>query len=108
TALSGGYNICQFFKKPWGKDRSARDVPLFVASWIGTFVIALIIALSGVRPLTLVNISIIFGMAIMPLTYYPILRAAADPAIMGQHVNTKLLNVAGGFFLLLIVLAALA
>src|SRR5438270_1098253 len=86
TALSGAYNVCQFFNWPWGKNVPAKSVPIYTATWRGMFVLAGLIAISGVRPLQLVNISIIFGMAIMPLTYYPILRAAADKKLMGRHV----------------------
>jgi Mn2+/Fe2+ NRAMP family transporter len=108
TALSGAYNLCQFFNWPWGKNVPARSAPMYTATWIGMFILAAVIAISGVRPLQLVNISIIFGMAIMPLTYYPILRAAADNKLMGKHVNTKSDTAVGIFILVLIVLAAFA
>ncbi|WP_263417330.1 NRAMP family divalent metal transporter [Terriglobus albidus] len=108
TALSGAYNVCQFFNWPWGKNLPARSVPIYTATWIGMLVLGTVIAFSGVRPLQLINISIIFGMAIMPLTYYPILRAAADEKLMGRHVNTKGNTAVGMFFLALIVVAAIA
>ena len=54
------------------------------------------------------NISVVFGMVIMPFTYYPILRVAADPNIMGQHVNSKPLTVVASLFLILITAAAIA
>jgi Mn2+/Fe2+ NRAMP family transporter len=72
------------------------------------FVLATGIGLSGIRPLQLVDISIIFGMLIMPITYYPILRTAADKNIMGEHVNNKLVTILASLILLLIVIAALA
>lgn len=108
TALAGGYNVCQFFNLPWGKSRKAKDAPVYTVTWVGMFAVGLIIALTGVRPLQLVNISIIFGMVIMPLTYYPILRVAADKNIMGKHVNSKLDTVVGVIFLVLITAAAIA
>jgi len=64
--------------------------------------------LAGLRPLQLVNFSIVFGMAVMPFTYYPILRVAADTNIMGKHVNTKFDTAVGSAFLILIILAAIA
>jgi manganese transport protein len=108
TALSGAYNLCQFFNLPWGKNRRAKSVPIFTASWMGMFVLALLIGISGVKPLQLVNISIVFGMAIMPLTYYPILRVAADKNIMGKHVNSKADTILGTIFMVLISVAAIA
>ena len=108
TALSGAYNLCQFFNLEWGKSRRVREVPLYTAAWLSMFGLALLIGLTGLRPLQLVNISIIFGMVIMPLTYYPILRVAADRNIMGKHVNRKSDTAIGIAFLLLIILAAAA
>ncbi len=106
TALSGAYNLCQFFNLAWGKNRSAKSVPAFTASWVGMFVVALLIGATGVRPLQLINISVIFGMVIMPLTYYPILRVAADKNIMGDHVNSRMDTIVGAMFLILIMVAA--
>jgi Mn2+/Fe2+ NRAMP family transporter len=108
TALSGAYNVCQFYNLGWGKNRPAKDVPVFTVGWIAMLALAVIIALTGIRPLQLVNISIIFGMVVMPFTYYPILRAAADKKLMGKHVNTTFNSVIGAVFLLLIGAAALA
>jgi Mn2+/Fe2+ NRAMP family transporter len=108
TALSGAYNLCQFFNLAWGKNRPAKAVPVFTAAWILMFAAALVIAVSGVRPLELVNVSIVFGMAIMPLTYYPILRVAADKNIMREHVNSRWDTVIASVFFVLITLAAIA
>jgi Mn2+/Fe2+ NRAMP family transporter len=108
TALSGAYNLCQFLNRDWGKNLSPKSVPLYTATWIGMFLLALLIAVTGLRPLQLVDISIIFGMAIMPLTYYPILRIAADKNVMGKHVNSRFDTIVGTFFLIVITVAALA
>jgi manganese transport protein len=108
TMLSGGYNLCQFYNLPWGKNQKARDVPVFSASWIGALVIAALLALSGFDPLNLVNISVVFGMVVMPLTYYPIMRVAMDEGIMKRHVNSQIDTAIGILFLVLITLAALA
>jgi manganese transport protein len=108
TTLSSAYNLCQFFNLPWGKSQPAKSVPAYTVTWVGMFGLALAIALLGIPPLQLVNVSIIFGMAVMPFTYYPILRVAADKKIMGKHVNSRFLTVTGIAFLVLITLAAIA
>ena len=108
TALSGAYNLCQFFNLAWGKNQPAATVPAFTAAWVGMFVAAFVIAATGVKPLQLVNISIVFGMLIMPLTYYPILRVAADKNIMGKHVNSRMDTILGTVFMILITVAATA
>jgi manganese transport protein len=66
------------------------------------------LALSGFDPLNLVNISVVFGMVVMPLTYYPIMRVAMDEGIMKRHVNSQIDTAIGILFLVLITLAALA
>jgi manganese transport protein len=108
TALSGGYNVCQFFNLRWGKNMPAKSVPAFTGTWIAMFLLAMVIALTGVRPLQLVNISIVFGMVVMPFTYYPILRTASDKNVMGKHVNRKFDDIIGGIVLVLLTIAALA
>jgi manganese transport protein len=108
TALSGAYNVCQFFNLNWGKNQPVKSVPAYTVTWVGMFVVALIIALTGVRPLQLVDYSIVFGMVIMPLTYYPILRVAADKNVMGKHVNSILDTIIGIVFLVLVTAAAIA
>ena len=108
TALSGAYNVCQFFNLKWGKSQRLTSVPAYTVSWLAMFLIALIVALTGVRPLQLVDYSIVFGMVIMPLTYYPVLRVAADKNVMGKHVNSRMDTIIGIVFLALITAAAIA
>jgi Mn2+/Fe2+ NRAMP family transporter len=108
TALSGAYNVCQFFNLNWGKNQPAKSVPVYTVTWIGMFALALFPVLIGLRPLQLVNMSIIFGMMIMPLTYYPILRMASDKSVMGKHVNSRFDTILGTAFLVLIAVAAIA
>jgi manganese transport protein len=108
TALSGAYNICQFFNLRWGKNLRPKSARVYTYSWVAMLAVAFAIIFCGASPLTLVNISVIFGMVVMPFTYYPILRTAADKNIMGRHVNSRAVTVVGGIFLLLVTVAAVA
>jgi Mn2+/Fe2+ NRAMP family transporter len=81
---------------------------VFTALWAGTLAVGVVAVLAGVRPLTLVNLSVVFGMVLMPMTYYPILRTAMDKNVMGRHVNRKIDTILGGVMLALIVVAAIA
>ncbi|MDQ6881327.1 MAG: divalent metal cation transporter [Pseudomonadota bacterium] len=109
TALSAGYNIAQFFRLPWGKRKKPGQVPLFTLCWMAAFLIGLLITLSGVNPIQIVEYSVIFAVVVLPLTYYPILRLADDPRIMGKHVNARLVRVLGwAYFGLIVVVAAAA
>jgi Mn2+/Fe2+ NRAMP family transporter len=47
-------------------------------------------------------------MVIMPFTYYPVLKVAADKNVMGKHVNSKFDTMIGVAFLVLITVAAIA
>ena len=108
TALSGAYNVCQFYNLAWGKNLEPKKAPVFTAIWMAMLGVAVLIAITGIKPLTLVDFSIVFGMVIMPFTYYPILTTAADRNIMGKHANGKTYNVVGWMFLALIIVASLA
>jgi manganese transport protein len=108
TMLSGGYNLCQFYNLPWGKNQKMREVPYFSLTWLGMLAVAALLILVGFDPLKLVNVSVVFGMVVMPLTYYPIMRLAMHKGIMKRHVNSPADTVIGILFLVLITLAALA
>jgi len=108
TALSGAYNVCQFYDVKWGKFMKPQETPAFTFMWMAMLLIAAALILAGIQPLTLVNFSIMFGMVIMPFTYYPILRVSGDPAIVGEHVNGRIYDIVGWVFFVLIVMAAMA
>jgi Mn2+/Fe2+ NRAMP family transporter len=108
TALSGAYNICQFYNFTWGKSLKLKKAPVFTGIWMAMLVASTVLAITGIKPLTFVNFSIVFGMVIMPFTYYPILTTAGERNIMGKHANGKTYNVVGWMFLLLITAASIA
>jgi len=83
-------------------------MPAYTLAWTGTLVLAVLAAATGLRPLQLVDISVIFGMVVMPFTYYPILRVAMDKGVMGRHVNNRTDTIIGMVFLALIAIAAVA
>ncbi|MHB8618312.1 MAG: NRAMP family divalent metal transporter [Chloroflexota bacterium] len=51
TALSGTYALCQFFGWDWGKKGRPRSAPLFHLVYLAMFVVALILAYTGVDPI---------------------------------------------------------
>jgi len=108
TALSNAYTVTQFLQRPWGKDKKRKDAPLFHATWGGSIALGLVVSLTGVRPLDVVQYSVIFAVLVLPFSYYPILRVAGDRKLMGQHVNSRFIQCAGWIFLVLISAAAVA
>jgi len=108
NALTGAYNLAQFLGWPWGKYRKAAGAPRFTLAWVGMFLLALLIIITGVDPVQVVEYSIVFSVVILPLTYLPVLMAAGDKALMGRFVNGWLAKTLGWLYLVVICLAALA
>jgi len=108
TALSGAYNLAQFLGWPWGKYRPARKAARFSLTWIVTFVLAALVVLTGVDPVSVVEYSIVFSVVILPFTYFPVLVIAGDAREMGEeHVNGWFAEIVGWFYLVVVTLAAL-
>jgi len=108
TALAAGYNIAQFFGIRWGKRLNPREVPLFTLCWMTAIVLGMAVAASGINPVDIVEYSTIFAVVVLPFSYYPVLRVADDPKVMGKHVNRPVIRVLGWAYLALICAAALA
>jgi Mn2+/Fe2+ NRAMP family transporter len=63
---------------------------------------------TGVDPILVTEVSVVFSAVALPLTYFPILVVANDPDYMGEHVNGRLANALGMVYLVVIGVAALA
>ncbi|MFL6336550.1 MAG: NRAMP family divalent metal transporter [Pyrinomonadaceae bacterium] len=108
TSLSSAYNLAQFLGWPWGKYRPARTAARFSLSWVLTFVLAALVVMTGVDPVSVVEYSIVFSVVILPFTYFPVLVIAGDRRVMGdEHVNGRFAEVVGWFYLVIVTLAAL-
>jgi Mn2+/Fe2+ NRAMP family transporter len=108
TMLSSGYMIAQFFGWSWGKFRAPARAAQFHLVMILAIILAGAILLTGVDPIQLTEVSVVFSAVALPLTYVPILIIANDPEYLGEHVNGKLLNAVAIVFLVIIVVAAIA
>jgi manganese transport protein len=108
TAFSSAYNVAQFFGWEWGKYREKRVASRFTLAWLMAFALGYIIVSTGVDPIQLTEYSVVLSVVILPLTYLPVLLVARDPAFMGEHVNGRLSGFLGWFYLVVIVVIALA
>jgi len=108
TALSAAYNLAQFAGWPWGLDKRPRDASRFALAWIAVFVLATVVVMTGIDPISVVEYSIVFSVVVLPLSYFPVLAVARDRGIMGPYANGPLANALGWFYLVLITVAALA
>ena len=64
--------------------------------------------LTGVDPIQVTELSVVFSAVALPLTYLPILIVANDPQYMGEHVNGRVLNGVSTVYLVIILAAAIA
>jgi manganese transport protein len=108
SAFSGGYNVAQFFGWEWGKYRHNVGAPRFTIAWIVMLALGFLIVVTGVDPILVTEFSVIFAVVALPLTYLPILLVANDRAYMGQHGNGVVANVFGVFYLVVVLVIAVA
>ena len=108
SSFSGAYSIAQFFGWEWGKYRHNAGAPRFTLAWMVMVALGFLIVVTGVDPVLVTELSVIFSVVALPLTYLPILLVANDRAYMGRHANGLAANVAGGFYLLVVLLIAVA
>ncbi|MFT4212948.1 MAG: divalent metal cation transporter [Microbacterium sp.] len=108
TTLSSGYTLAQFFGWSWGKFRRPAQAARFHLSMIVCLLVGGGILATGVDPVQVTELSVVFSAVALPLTYLPILVVANDPDYMGDAVNGRVRNALGVVFLVVILVAALA
>ena len=108
SAFSGAYNVAQFLGWEWGKYRHNVGAPRFTLAWAAMLVLAFAIVVTGVDPILVTELSVIFSVVALPLTYIPILLVANDRAYMRGYANGVLANVFGVFYLLVVLVIAVA
>jgi Mn2+/Fe2+ NRAMP family transporter len=69
---------------------------------------AFVIVITGVDPVFVTELSVIFSVMALPLTYLPILLVARDRNYMGKHANGRLATTLAWAYLVLIVCISLA
>ena len=108
TTLSAGYTIAQFLGWPWGKFRPPAQAARFHLLMIICLIVGIGTLVTGVDPIQVTEISVVFSAVALPLTYLPILIVANDPEYMGEHVNGQALNGIALIYLMIILAAAFA
>ena len=108
VTLSSGYTLAQFLGWPWGKYRAPAEAARFHVVMILSLIVAVGVLFTGVDPVQVTEISVVFSAIALPLTYLPILIVANDPRYMGTRVNGRATNFFGLIFLGLILVASVA
>ena len=108
TGLSIGYSVSQFFGWAWGKflrpvDGARFHTVLLVSTVLGTGLL-----MTTVDPIKVTEYSVVFSALALPLTYFPILVVANDRDYMGTHVNGRVANALGSFYLVVVMVASVA
>jgi manganese transport protein len=106
SAFAGAYSVAQFFGWEWGKYRTPAGAPRFTLAWIVMLVLGFAIVVTGVDPIVVTELSVIFSVVALPLTYVPILLVANDHSYMGTHANGRVANAFGVFYLLVVLATA--
>jgi len=107
TCMANAYSLCQFFGWEWGRQRKPWQAPRFTVAWIGFFLLALAIILTGIDPMKLVEYAVLFSILVLPLTYLPLLLLAGDPSYMGQYANGPVGKTFGWLYFTIITVAAI-
>jgi manganese transport protein len=108
TGFSAAYNLAQHMGWKWGKRHALRGEPKFTLALFGAFGIGFIIAATGIDPFELTEYAVVFSAVAMPLTFLPVVLAANDRRVMGEHVNGVFTRVVGWFYIGVICVIAVA
>jgi len=108
TGLSAGYSMAQYFGWQWGKFVRPREAARFHLVLVLVTLLAIGVLMTGVDPILVTELSVVFSAVALPLTYFPILVVANDRDYMGAHANKALSNALGSVYLVIVVVAAVA
>jgi Mn2+/Fe2+ NRAMP family transporter len=107
TCFSAAYNLAQFKGWKWGK-HVARPRN-WTLTWLACFVGGYIVVSTGIDPIELTEYAVVLSVIALPLTFLPVLLAAGDRDLMGEHANGPLATVLGwAYFGLICVLTVTA
>jgi Mn2+/Fe2+ NRAMP family transporter len=108
VSQSAGQALSQFFGWSWGASRPIKDVPKFTATYTLAIIAAVIILYTGLDPIKITVVSMIFAVMALPFTFLPMLLVANDRTYMGDHRNGAFGNIVGVFFLAILMIGAVA
>ena len=108
TSLSAGYTVSQFFGWQWGTFVKPREAARFHVVVIASILLSVALALTTIDPIKVTEYSIVLSAAALPLTYFPILVVANDPAYVGEATNGRILNSIATLYLVLLLVVSVA
>jgi manganese transport protein len=106
TAFSSAYNLAQYLGWPWGK--KAENPRRWNMAWIAALVGGYVVVSTGIDPIELTEYAVVLSVVALPLTYLPVLLAARDRSIMGDHANGRVATTLGWAYFALICVMTVA
>jgi manganese transport protein len=95
TCFSGAYNLAQMRGWRWGREEGIRRAPRWHLTVLGLFAGGYVVVATGVDPVALTEYAVVLSVIALPLTYWPILKAAGDRHLMGDYANGPMATLLG-------------
>jgi Mn2+/Fe2+ NRAMP family transporter len=108
TTLANGYAVSQFFGWSWGKVVAPRRAPIFHTVMLVSIVVAAVGGLTTIDPVKITEFALVFSAVALPLTYFPVLLVANDPAYVQDKTNRRVTNLLAAIMLVVITVAAVS
>jgi Mn2+/Fe2+ NRAMP family transporter len=108
VAQSSGQALAQYFGWTWGGSRKPRSAPKYTAAYLLAMLAALLVLLTGLDPIKITVVSMVFAVIALPMTFLPMLLVANDRAYMGELTNGRFGNTLGVAFLAVLTVGAVA
>lgn len=108
SSFAAAYTVAQFCGWEWGRYRGPRRAPRFALTWLAMLAAGVAIVLTGIDPVQLTEVSVVFSVVCLPLTYLPVLLVAGDRRMMGEHANGRVAKTLGWLYFGVIGVLALA
>lgn len=108
TGLSCGYLLGQYFGWPWGKRLRPNKAARFHVTVALCLLAGVLVVQTGLDPIVITEVSLVFSAVALPLTYLPVLIVANDKDYLADAVNGRLSNTLGSLILVVVLIAALA
>lgn len=106
TGLSCGYMLGQYFGWAWGKRLRPTSAPRFHLTVLLALLAGVVVVQTGIDPIMITELSLVFAAVALPLTYLPVLIVANDRDYLGDAVNGKLSNSVGVVVMIVVLVAA--
>jgi manganese transport protein len=99
ASLTSGYTVAQYLGWQWGKYVKPKEASRFHLLVLGCVVIAAAAAGTTVDPVKVTEFVLVLSAAAIPLTFFPILVVANDPAYLGEKTNSPVTNTLASVYL---------